>query len=488
VNVPNPVVIENPILNSPFAEPARHYRFDAADNITDEIADGRLPSCYFVPIAAPRKRGKQTLFDGLPADERRTESDHVNRVQAAVRKWRDLGYLDVTPTTRGLLDHWAAPDRTRRLFFCQVEALETLIYVAEVAKQTKHGETWIEGHLRDAARAAGRVPFKGFPCAGVPAERAAPTARRGDTVRAVPDRLVGRPWLEITFPRVIGYRYEVPPDRLTAAFDGTHRVALTTEDIPNRVENAPIAGEAAVLTLDHLKDIRPQAVAFKLATHLQQHHFKDRPWLFPQLLGIVRAWLGDPDGDSPNVDYGDETFPGMLLFVQRANEAAEKIFRAIQSASGGAQRLRAELPETDRAGTTADVAYDTVKTVWRTDPARCHLNLVPEDSGWETAVVGKLEHMPEVLAYVKNQGLGFRIPYTFEGRPGNYFPDLIVTIEDGRGADDPLHLIVEVSGQEKRSPRSSARTTRRNRCPPCTPTRISPSRPSSHCGRPGTTC
>ena len=51
-----PVVIDNPILNSPFAEPARHFRFDE-DGITSEIAEGRRRSTYFIPIAKPRTKG-----------------------------------------------------------------------------------------------------------------------------------------------------------------------------------------------------------------------------------------------------------------------------------------------------------------------------------------------------------------------------------------------------------------------------------------------
>lgn len=293
------------------------------------------------------------------------------------------------------------------------------------------------------------IPFSGVPVAGMPEERAPATPRTGTQVRAIPERLTLRPWLEVTFPRVVGYRYDVPPDKLSAAFDHTHKVTLTTSDIPNRIENAPVVGESAILTLDHLKGIRAQAVAFKLTTHLQQHHFKDRPWLFPQLLGIVKRWLGDPDGESPFVEYGDETFIGLLLFVQKANEAAEKIKRAIVAASGGEQRVRAELPESDRTGTTAGVAFDTVKGVWKTLDTKCHINLMPEDSGWESGIAEKIERMNEVKAYVKNQGLGFRIPYVFEGRPGNYFPDLIVKVDDGRGDTDLLHLILEVSGQKK---------------------------------------
>ena len=69
-----------------------------------------------------------------------------------------------------------------------------------------------------------------------------------------------------------------------------------------------------------------------------------------------------------------------------------------------------------------------------------------------------LEDMDEVAAYVKNHNLGFPIPYTINGQQHSYMPDFIVRIDDGRGADDPLNLIVEVSGK--------ATKTKRPRSPP----------------------
>ena len=317
-----------------------------------------------------------------------------------------------------------------------------------------------QGHFDPEYADVFGVPFSFIPCAGLPADRTAVTPRKGSQVRAISERLVGSPWLEVTFPRVNGYRYEVPSERLTAEFTPAARVVLTTEDIPTMTHNAPIIGAAADLDLDHLNVLRPQAVAFKLATHLQQHYFRDKVWLFPQLLSIVRDWLGDPDGDSPHVQYGDETFPGLLLFAQKANEASEKIHKAIVAGSGGAMRLRAVMPEKDRTGSTVGVGYDTVKTVWKTNPAKCHLNLVPEDSSWETQFVEKIERMKEVVAYVKNQNLGFHVPYTHEARPGNYYPDYILKIDDGHGPDDLLHLIVEVTGEKKHDKQAKVETAR----------------------------
>ncbi len=134
--------IENPILNSPYREPTRHFRFDANNQITSVIDEGRRGSSYFLPIATPKKKSAPGLFDAL--EEKKEESGHVNRIRQLVRNWRGLGWPDITPVTRSLLDHWHAEERLRALFFCQLEALETLIYITEVARQTKYGDVWIE--------------------------------------------------------------------------------------------------------------------------------------------------------------------------------------------------------------------------------------------------------------------------------------------------------------------------------------------------------
>ena len=52
------VVIENPVLNSPYKEPSRHFKF-SDEGITDEIVEARRISSYFVPIAKPHKKGAQ---------------------------------------------------------------------------------------------------------------------------------------------------------------------------------------------------------------------------------------------------------------------------------------------------------------------------------------------------------------------------------------------------------------------------------------------
>jgi len=142
------VVIENPVINSPFDEPKRHFRF-ADEGITNEIEASRRESAYFIPIAAPRKKGKEELYFETEWTKDRIEPNKfINQVRSRVKQWRENKHFGVTRTTAQLLQYWTRPDRERRLFFCQIEALETLIYLTEVAKQ--QGDTWIQNQIHAA--------------------------------------------------------------------------------------------------------------------------------------------------------------------------------------------------------------------------------------------------------------------------------------------------------------------------------------------------
>ena len=85
-------VISNPIINSPYHAPTRHFAFDN-EGITDRIVEGRRPSSYFVPVPRPRKRGthQQLEFAELTADQIE-KNQFVNEIRARLERWRDLGY------------------------------------------------------------------------------------------------------------------------------------------------------------------------------------------------------------------------------------------------------------------------------------------------------------------------------------------------------------------------------------------------------------
>ena len=135
------VVIENPVINSPFDEPRRHFKF-TDEGITNEILEKRRVSSYFIPIAKPKKKGKQLVLETEWTQDRVEENKFVNEVRAKVEKWRQGGHVGVTKTTAQLLDYWGNPQRDKKLFFCQIEAAETAIYLTEVAG--KYGDAWIE--------------------------------------------------------------------------------------------------------------------------------------------------------------------------------------------------------------------------------------------------------------------------------------------------------------------------------------------------------
>ena len=125
------VTIENPVINSPFEEPKRHFKFNAR-GITQEIADGRRRSEYFMPFPKPKKQsGERQMQFVLPDRDLREANAFINSVRTQVTAWRNSDYPGVNPTTRRLLEHWNNPENEPRLYFCQREAVETAIYLNE---------------------------------------------------------------------------------------------------------------------------------------------------------------------------------------------------------------------------------------------------------------------------------------------------------------------------------------------------------------------
>ncbi len=304
------------------------------------------------------------------------------------------------------------------------------------------------------------VPFSFIPCSGSTVEpKPGPPAVR---VRAMEDRA----GCEITFPRVQGYRYELPSEKLSAAFSDDSRMTLSTETVPFKTENAPIVGETSIHTLEDLKLRRMQEVGFLLAKLVLEKYFrwdgterKGRPkehtfdsdvqaWLFPQVLDVTGRWLAQC------VTCKDNTFPQMLLLIENAHDAADRIYGAIVHSQEGQKTLMPILEPYNTIGSTKDVDFDTTRPVYVTNPAYCHIShVVGDTASWEQKMAQALEDLGDegvLFAYVKNQQLGFCIPYAVSGEEHNYMPDFIVRLDDSHGRDDPLHLIIEVTGERDR--------------------------------------
>lgn len=255
-----------------------------------------------------------------------------------------------------------------------------------------------------------------------------------------------RDHLEITFPRVEGYRVELPNERLEAHFTADSVLELTPLLVgPSVTHTQGIIGEGVDLTVEHLQDIRNSTILFHLARHLLYTKFRDpgeepKLHLFGQLKRIARQWL---DGGYLRCTGG--TYPAQLLYQEIADMACERIKSAITAASIGERPIKAILDAYNPTGSTAHVNFTTSKqTRWQTDARLSHVNWVVCDSDWEAEFCRVVEGHPRVRAYVKNQGLGLEIPYLFKAMPHKYIPDFIVQINDGR--TDFLNLVVEIKG------------------------------------------
>ena len=168
-------------------------------------------------------------------------------------------------------------------------------------------------------------------------------------------------------------------------------------------------------------------------------------WLFPQILDISRRWLAEC------VTLKDNTFPQLLLLIEFAHDASDRIYKAIVESNDGDKSLKPILKPYDTVGSTRYVDFDTTKPVYPTDHAKCHVSHVVADTGsWEQKMASALEEMEEVSSYVKNQNLGFAIPYTINGQERQYYPDFIARIDNGNGGDALLNLIIEVTGENKK--------------------------------------
>jgi type III restriction enzyme len=295
------------------------------------------------------------------------------------------------------------------------------------------------------------VPFSFIPCAGTgdrPKPGPIPTR-----VRALPERIA----LEITFPRLMGYRYDLAGEVLTAQFTEDSKFILSTADIPTWTESAPIVGESSIQKLDDLKRRREQEVVFLLAKLVLEKYFQDdegqvKLWLFPQLLNLTRRWL------SECVIRKDNTFPQMLLLIEFAHNAAERIYQAIVGSTLGQKTIKPILRPYDTVGSTRYVDFDTNRSTYETRPDRCHISHVVADTeSWEQKMAQALEEMAEVICYAKNQNLGFAIPYTIDGEEKNYYPDFLVRIIQG---EEPLILIIEVTGEKKKDKAAKVATAR----------------------------
>ncbi len=216
---------------------------------------------------------------------------------------------------------------------------------------------------------------------------------------------------------------------------------------PTDTRSEGIVGEGVDLTVQHLGETTPPStILYKLTAHLIQTKCRgpgqgfDTP-LFGKLKRVVKQWL-----DGYLVCKGG-THPAQVLYRQIADQACNRITAAITAKSLGTSPIKALLDPYNPVGSTNYVNFNTSKTErWKTDSRRCQINWVILDSNWESEFCRVAEAHPRVRAYAKNHNLGFEVPYRYLSESRIYRPDFIVHVDDGRGEDDLLNLVVEIKG------------------------------------------
>ena len=262
-----------------------------------------------------------------------------------------------------------------------------------------------------------------------------------------------RDTLAIRFPRVLGYYLENirPEVKLEAKFDDCAELVVTPHDIgPNQVVTGGAVGER-----EHLEYVGGKRRQSDIVMHLAQRFvdkfygdnaMMDRVQLFRQVRTLFTDWI-----DRGYLKcQGGTTADIVVEFPNYTDEACNRINDAIvrKATEEETASVSALLDDFLPTGSTSSVNFriSSKKILYETAPDKSHVNYAVCDSGWEEILCRVVEEHPQTLAYVKNSGLSFEVPYMIGNEQRLYLPDFIILVDDGRGKEDPLHLVAEVKG------------------------------------------
>ena len=258
--------------------------------------------------------------------------------------------------------------------------------------------------------------------------------------------------LEIRFPRVEGYRVELPEERLTADFNDDSILELTPGPRRRRpiTRNAGIIGEGVDLNLEHLGDMRPSHAALPRSPSACSTPSGATPARSRSSTCSASSSASPSNGSTP-------ASSARAAPIRRSSciknwptwpaSASPPASPARSSASGRSRRC--SIP-TIPTGSTAHVSFNTSKTDrWETDCAPLPRQLGHPRQRLGGRVLPRGRVASAVRAYVKNHNLGLEVPYRYGSETRKYLPDFIVLVDDGHGDDDLLHLVVEIKGYRR---------------------------------------
>lgn len=378
----------------------------------------------------------------FPGREEPTDEELLREVMNTVGKPGRLGEnIKCVVSVSMLTEGWDANTVTHIL---GIRAFSTQLLCEQVVGRALRRVDYTvneDGKLSEEYAEVYGVPFSFLKVTGVTSPQPPKVIHR---VHALSDRVQ----YEITYPRVEGYRYELNETKLASHF--TKESDTIIENEPTEVTLGGVIGEEVKETLEKIKERREGEVVMRLTQALLKRYYTDaegneKYWLTPQLRKIVEEYV------QKHVVLKDRMVVGYLSVGEYFAGAITKIQQGIITENLERQSDKKLLPilaPYDTLGSTRYVDFLTTKEV--TETVKSHINYVVEDNElWEQGVAKRLEQMAktgEVLAYVKNQNLGFTIPYEHQGVAHHYTPDFIAIIE--MPDKTKLNLLIEVTGKK----------------------------------------
>ncbi|WP_440714122.1 BPTD_3080 family restriction endonuclease [Gordonia sp. FQ] len=408
----------------------------------------------------------QYRLDNPGADaEKITDAEILREVMNTVGKPGKLGaQVRCVVSVAMLTEGWDANTVTHIL---GVRAFGSQLLCEQVIGRGLRRRSYVADH--DGRFEPEYANIYGIPFSFIPSDRPVTDpkpSRPALLVQAVP----GREEREIRFPRVEGYRMELPDAELQFDPADVPKFVIDAGAVPTWTESQGIVGVIERDETRDLSDVRRQQVEYKIAEYLLVHKYQVggelRPWLFPRLRDIAARWL-----DDCVVERDGRTIAVFAELTELLALACEQIFTAIYTYDGQQRaRPRALLSGGEPVGTTAEVSFLTRKPaieVGKSQVSHCVLDGASGGNTWEQILAQLCELNPRVASFVKNDHLGFEIPYVHGGRSHYYLPDFLLRLRRGDGEPFDRFLIVEVSGGQK-SPgptQAKAETARKLWCP-----------------------
>jgi type III restriction enzyme len=307
-----------------------------------------------------------------------------------------------------------------------------------------------DGKLEEEVAKVFGVPFEVIPFKENKGTPAPPKPKRHH-IRAVPEKAA----FKISFPRVEGYQQAIRR-KLTVDWDSlapikldATRIVATEVDVKHlmpaasggRTLSGP--GRLETVTLDAFRAGRSvEELAFHLSRDLTRRYLSEKEGsapshvLFPQILKIASRYIAEKVECGPatqRIDAFLSPYYGWII---------EALVKAIKPDTAAGED--AELPVLEknrREGSTEDVSFWTSRDV--REVVKSHVNLVVADTAqWEQSAAFIIDTHKATDAFVKNAGMGFAIPYLFNGQPHDYEPDFVIRLA---GREDQF-LIIETKG------------------------------------------